>query len=82
MSDIYTKYITNHYAIICFYLRSLVMLHSLFVFIEFFHFVGKQIGSKVLVFAQLVQTLSQVNVLFLVFWFCAFAFGRFSAIFL
>ena len=37
---------------ICFYynLRNSVILHRLFIFFDFFRFVGEQIGFKVLVF--------------------------------
>ena len=47
----------------------------MFIFVELFRFVGEQIGFEVVVFlAQLVQTLSQVDVLFSVFWFSEFSF--------
>ena len=44
-------------------------------FRELFRFVGNKLVSKFLFLAQLVQTLSQGNVLFSVFWFSEFCFS-------
>ena len=48
------------------------MQRHLIIFVEWFRFEGEQIGFKV----QQVQTLSQVDLLFLVFWFLNFLLVR------
>ena len=47
----------------------------MFIFVELFRLVGEQIGFEVLVFGPAGPDLSQVDVLFSVFWFYEFSFS-------
>ena len=57
----------------CYYLFILQPERSTLV--ELFCFVGERIGLKVLVFSRAGLEKSQVNVLFVVFWFSEFSFS-------
>ena len=56
-------------------LRNSAIQRHVFIFVELFRFVGKQIGFEVLVFGPVGPDIEPLDVLFSVFWFSEFSFS-------